>query len=168
LNLDINDLLQEMRLAALKAARTYDPAKGANFLTWASYAAKGALSGGTRSLVSGTQNGRQAMVVNYQQIFQEEAGEDAWLDTQVWLEPDAHHRAEDAERKARLKGLMARLDPKDREILRLRLGLGVGGGGLDARAVARRLGLKPAQVLASMGRIMALAQGAAEDLQLAS
>lgn len=141
---DADDLAQEARLAALAAARRYDPTRGASFLTYAAFSIRSAMEIGTRSLVPGRQDGRRAVVFSFDCPLDQE-GEGGAEVEEPRVEPEAFDRAEEIEKQHRLAALLARLGRRDRRVLELRLGL-AGGPALDAESVAARLGLTRAQV----------------------
>ena len=158
LGVEADDLYQEAYLHCLGAARRYDPTRGANFLTFASYAVRAAMAAGTRTLVRGSAERPRLEVCSYDAPLPNGDGDTAWIDTLAGEAPCALGLAEDRELQERLQGLLGRLNGRDREVLSLRLGLGLAEG-LDLPTIASRLGLTRTQVEGSLRRAADQAQG---------
>ena len=159
LGVDADDLAQEARLAALAAARRYDPTRGASFLTYAAFSIRSGMEIGTRALVAGRQAGRRAVVCSFDgPLDQDEEGGAEVAEPMV--EPEAFDHVEATEKQHRLAALLARLGRRDRRVLELRLGL-AGGPALDSESVAAQLGLTRAQVDGCVRRAIEMGTGQA-------
>jgi RNA polymerase sigma factor (sigma-70 family) len=141
--LEFEDLVQEGLAGALKAAAKYNPAIGANYLTYAAWwidaAMKEAMS---RPIIRTPEGETFAMVDSLDAPPQEDGGQGSrthsdWQRSDL---PDAHELSTAAEDRARVRMALPKLNPRDREVLARYMGLD-GRQSQTLQVVARELGV---------------------------
>lgn len=148
MGLNEEDFIQEARLAAMEAARCYDPDRGASFLHWVSFGLRSAFARCARPLVGGLGKGPRVKVFSLDAPMdgQEEDGA-CMAEDLADAAPGPLDESESGERWRLLDETLERLPLAERRVVSLHLGA-EGGKGLEIRAVAHSLGMPEARVRA--------------------
>jgi RNA polymerase sigma factor (sigma-70 family) len=141
--LEFEDLVQEGMAGALKAAAKYNPEAGANYLTYAAWWIDAAMKEALSRPIIRTPEGEAFARVDSLDAPMEEDGERGGHTHQDWQradQPDAHDLSAAAEDRARIRGALPKLNPRDRDVLARHMGLD-GRQPQTLQVVARELGV---------------------------
>jgi RNA polymerase sigma factor (sigma-70 family) len=148
--LEVEDLVQEGRAGALRAAGKFNAAAGVKFLTYAAWWIRAGITDALqRGLVSAPKGKGWPFVASLDQPIchpqTHQAEERSHLDLLLDPSQDPFEEAARAEEAARMARALPRLDPRTREVLARHVGLG-GHEAQGLQAIAKDLGVSRQRV----------------------